>query len=245
MSNENGVKESESLPDEKLESQSELGEDASSKSNGRSIDQVVAENKRKAEEIKELRAKVEAMEESHLTDKEERLAELQEKSRLSSSDRQEMETLEDQISAIKADPRSKPWVRLNQDISTKAAKALLDQREAEQTEDYVTELAEKEGVPFDKFEREMVRFMRRADPGAEMSTLRRAKKAYKLYQDEQSYSKREAALKEKEKQFAETGGAKPSKPQSRSEILQSTKTPEGMRDFLKSVADQQHEATSR
>lgn len=235
-----GVTDSES-PDEKAsESHSELGK-ASSKSGERTVEQVQAENKRKAEEIAELKEQLKEIRETQ----EERLEELQSKSRLSAADKQEMETLEDQIASIKADARSKPWLKINEDISVKSANREVKALDMQYTEDYVAEIAEAEKIPYEKFEREIVKFMQRVDPGAEMTTLRRAKKAYKLYKEEMSYATKMAELKEKEKQFAEQGGARPSKPQSKSELLESAKSPKGMEELLKAIHSGQAEATSR
>lgn len=246
MDTEKGVKVSESPDDEKPESRSEPGESASSKSGERSVEQVVAENKRKADEIKELREEMTKLREAQLESREERLEQLQEKSRLTVAEKEEMATIEDQIASIKGDPRSKPWLRINEDTALRAASQKLAERDAVDTEDYVSELADQEKVPFEKFEREIVKYMRKVDPGAEMNTLRRAKKAYRLYKEEQTYSKRMDELKEKEKQFAETGGARTPRPQTKTELFESAnKSEEGMRDLLKAVHASQDEATSR
>lgn len=234
-----GVKEPESPNGKTSESHSELGE-ASSKSDERTMEQVLAENRHKADLIKELREELREYHES----KEERLEELQSKARLTAAEKEEMQTLEEQVASIKGDPRSRPWLKLNEEVSAKAADARMRALDAEYTEDYVSEIAEAEKIPYEKFEKEIVKYMKRVDPGAEMTTLRRAKKAYKLYKEERAYSEKMAELKEKEKQFAETSTRAP-RPQSKAEILESSKTEKGLEQLLKGIHAVQDEATSR
>lgn len=249
MPNETAVKGSESAADGLSQDQISSGESRHSsgqEKGGMSEEKFVELLKKKDEAIGELREQMQELRESHIADKEERLQELNDKSRLSASEERERASLSDQVAAIRSDPKAQAWLHLTEDTSLKSANAAVAQYDAGQTEDFVTEIADKEGIPFDKFEKEIVKLMRQVDPGAELTGLRRAKKAYKQYQENQAYQKRSDDLKQKERQFAEVGGSKPPRPQTKAEILDgATKSEKGLMEALKAIHAAQEEATSR
>jgi len=200
--------------------------------------------KKKDKAISDLRAKLE----SYQSEKEERIEELESKKRLSASEQDELESLQDQVAAIKRDKRSKPWLEVNKEISKNVTKDGIDSLDLAYAEEFVEELAEKEGKDVDEFMPEIKKYMRRVDPEANMRLLTRAKKAYKMMKHEETLSKREKELLEKERRFSEAGGSKQPKAPSRDELLgwKNSKDPDlALTQLLKGVNAVQSEQTSR
>ena len=194
----------------------------------RKPENIMAENKRKGEQITQLQEELSALREEFTSEKEERLEHLQSKKELSQKDKNEMASLEEQIATIKRDPRSAPWSEWNKEISSKVAKGAVSAYDQQMTELYVQDLAEKEGVSFDKFEKDIVRHMQAVDPHAEQPTYVRAHNAYKRMQKEKELLKREKELEEKEKKFMETPSRSLPVNQSKEQIMS-----EGLKDSRK------------
>lgn len=205
------------------------------------IEKRVRENLRREyerkldEKTRDLQSQIDRL----IEDKEIMLSEIKNKSRLTEEDREEILDLESQIHSIKKDPRSKAWMKLNEEISDSRARQIFNRFDVDMTMDYVSELADKEGVSQPLFEKEIAGWMRKVDPGAEMSTLRRAKLAYKSYLEDKKYHKRLAELDDKEKQFSESG-QRTSRPQSNSDIMKNAlKSDSSLERALKLVAESQ------
>jgi hypothetical protein len=237
--------ESDSLTDETVENPTDEGKIPHKKSTEQLLEEYRHESKRKTEELSELRKQVQEL----LADKEDRLAELQDKARLTAGEKEEIVYLEEEISTIKRDKRAKPWLKLNEEISSHTAKSEISKYDAQMTEFRLKKLAKQANQPVEKFEKEIVQYMRRVDPLAEMPGLMRLEEAYDLYSEESVKLKELDSAKEKSRQFSDTGGFKAPRPQSAKEILDKAvgkeRNDKDLSVLLKGLHDVQHEATSR
>lgn len=238
MEQKQGVNGSDSLSGESSDSLSEKGKSSSS-SDDRTLDQIMAENKRKAEEITELKTKVNEL----LEDKQERIDELEDKNRLNQDEQNELETLQDQVSAIRRDKRSKPWIEINRSVSKEVTKEAVSSLDLAYAEEFVEEMAEKEGVEVDSFYPKIKKFMRQVDPEANMKLLTRAKKAYKVMKADEIFRKeKEDFQKEKAAHYSDVGGGRQQKVQSREEIInwkESQNPKQSLTTLLKGLSDVQ------
>ena len=200
--------------------------------------------KKKDKAIDDLRAKYDAL----VQDKEERIDELESKKKLSSSEEDELSSLQDQVAAIRRDKRSKPWLELNKTISKETTKEEINYLDLSYAEDHVEELAELEKSDLDTFYPKIKKFMRKVDPEGSMKLLPRVKKAYKLMKHEESLSKREQDIAEKEKKFQEIGGSRQSKSQTKEELMnwRNTNNPDAnLSELLKGISDSQETLVKR
>ena len=200
--------------------------------------------KKKDKAIDDLRAKYDAL----VQDKEERIDELENKKKLSSSEEDELSSLQDQVAAIRRDKRSKPWLELNKTISKETTKEEINYLDLSYAEDHVEELAELEKSDLDTFYPKIKKFMRKVDPEGSMKLLPRVKKAYKLMKHEESLSKREQDIAEKEKKFQEIGGSRQSKSQTKEELMnwRNTNNPDAnLSELLKGISDSQETLVKR
>lgn len=231
MPKEEGVNDSDSPADDSLnDPESSKGDDNSLKTEEKYIDLL----KKKDKAIEDLRSRLEGIEE-----KQDRIDELENKNRLTNREQDELDTLQDQIAAIRRDKRSKAWLEINKGISQEVSKAELDSLDLAYAEEFVEEMAEKEKVDIDTFYPKIKKFMRQVDPEASMRLLTRAKKAYKLMKHNDDLSAREKAIAEKEKQFLEVGGSKQPRSQTREELLnwkESKDKNESLSSLLKGIA---------
>ena len=243
MGQETSVKNSDSLTEESSETLSEKGK-SSSTSDGRSLENIMEENERKGVEISGLREKVQEL----LDDKEDRIAELEEKNRLSASEEDELTTLQNQVSALKRDKRAKPWLQVQRDISEDVTKRTVDSLDLAYAEEWVEEIADVEGKNVDEFYKEIKKYMRQVDPEASMKLLPRAKKAYKLMKKTQELDKRERDLVERESKFSDLGGSKTTKVPTKEEALDwkgSSNPDKAFEELLKGIQDVQTEQIDR
>lgn len=237
MGNEQiAVSGSESTTDKSADAAS-LARETNVTSGGRSLEQVIAENKRKSEEIAELREKFQTLSEAQ-----DRLSELQEKSHLSASEKDEAVTLREEIESIKRDKRSKAWRELNKEESRAEAESSIIAREKILTERFIKKNAVKEGMDVDKFERELVQYMRKVDPLAELPVNVRAEDAYDAWKETKAFEKDKAELAKQKQQFKEGSTRTPEIPKSRTELLElAKKDPKAMEIYLKAINDKQAE----
>src|SRR3989338_4628929 len=232
--------EKEDMTDSDLSSEDSLnspdsseGEKGSLKSEEKYIDLI----KKKDKAISDLREQV-----SEIREKQERIDELENKKRLTGDQQDELDSLQDQITAIRRDKLSKAWLEINKGISQEVSKAELDSLDLSYAEEFVEEMAEQEKSDIDTFYPKIKKFMRKVDPEASMRLLTRAKKAYKLMKHEEHLSNREKAIAEKEKQFLEVGGSRQPRTQSREELInwKESKDPkEALSSLLKGISDAQ------
>lgn len=224
------------------------GEGKSSVGSGdRTLEQVMKENERKAEELNALRDELASLKQELLEEKEDRLNELNNKRNLTQKEEQEVISLEEQLAAIKRDPRSKPWAKYNEEISLKTSSAVVADFDAKLAERYVKRMAKQEGVPFEKFEREIVAAMRRVDPDAKLPVVIRAEEAYERILEDRAFQKREKELQEKERRYAE-GDSRNAEPrsQNKAELLSGAfKSDKDMAALLAGVSAVQEEQMAR
>lgn len=237
MESKTGVKESESPPEETPESLSEKGT-SSSKSGERTLEQVMAENERKAAEIGKLREELQELKET----KEERLEELQDKGKLTRAEKEEIVSLEEQIHSIETDQRSKAWRELGRRDSRSIAKEEADTRDLEYAMDWLEEMADSEKVEFGKFKKEIFAIVK--DRWAGQRATKKAKLAFKEWKRQQEWDKKVSDEKKKDAQFAESGG-KVARATTKKEILDESFKSRNFGDLLKGIATVQDEATKR
>lgn len=235
---ETSVKQSEPLTDTESESRSETGK-SSSKSDDRTLEQIMAENERKAAEISELRKELNELKE----DKEERLAELQEKETLTRAEREEIGTLEEQIRVIENEPKAKAWLEVNKRESKKVSREEADTLDLEYAMDWLEEVADREKIDFDKFKKEIFAIVK--DRWVGQRATKKAKLAFKEWKEKQEIQKeRDDARKKNSEQFAEVGG-KTARAMSKKEILDDARSTGSYQDLLKGIASVQDETTKR
>lgn len=206
------------------------------------ISEYQAENKRKAQEIAELKASTQAMQEKFT----ERLDELENKTRLTKSEVSEKEELETIVSQLAADKRSTAWRTLgkrdadevfkenlkNEDV----LKSIIHSVDYEYAMDRTEELAEKEGLDSEEFQKLMLPYLKRFS-GKPTTIL---KKAYAAYEEDK-------ATKEKLKKLdsidrRELGGRAPQS--GKKETIEEAKKSGNFTSILKSVADLQERRSS-
>lgn len=232
------VTDAESLSDKTPESLSGKGEVSPSKSGERTVEQVMAENERKAEEIGKLREELQELKES----KEERLAELEEKARLSPAQKEEMLTLQQQIQAIDSDPRAKAWDERVKRESKKVSREEIDTFDLENAMDWLEEKAEAEKMDFGKFKKEIFAIVK--DRWVGQRPTKKAKLAYKEWVHERQVAEKLAEKKGEGAQFAEVGG-KTARPVSKKEILEEAAKTRNYSDLLRGIAAVQDEAITK
>lgn len=218
---------SESSADESLDDNPSGEGESSSKSEERYKDLL----KKKDAAIAKLRSErdeARASLESKTEDIEDRIDDLESKKRLSASEEEELENLQDYIAKVKRDKRGKIWTaNIIPDISKEVSRdevARLDLAYAEiEVEKLCDEenknLPEKDQISLDAFYTKIKKYMRKVDPAAEMKLVRRTQQAYKLMKQEERFAKREKELLEKEEKFKDDGGSQQPRAQSREEIL--------------------------
>lgn len=232
------VTDAESLSDKTPESLSGKGEVSPSKSGERTVEQVMAENERKAEEIGKLREELQELKES----KQERLDELEEKARLSPAQKEEMLTLQQQIQAIDSDPRAKAWDARVERTSKKASREEADTLDLEYAMDWLEEKSEAEELDFDKFKKEIFAIVK--DRWVGQRATKKAKLAYKEWKEKRAIAEKLAEKKKDGSQFAEVGG-KTARPVSKKEILEDAAKTRNYSDLLRGIAAVQDEAITK
>lgn len=242
-----GAKGQESLADEQGGSNpSDEGKIPQKKSPEQLAKEYKAEAERKAQEIEELRELNKVL----VEEKKERLAELKDKSRLSAAEREEVDTLEQQIASIKADKRSTAWLKINRDESEKIAQETLARYDFQRATRLAEKLAKKEDMGIKDFEKAIVKHMRLVDPDGELSAVDRLEEAYESLKDEKARNEKLEKLEAEKSsgRFTETQPRNP-KPVSRKELLESAigerRSDEGLTALLKQVAEVHQERTTR
>lgn len=231
MSNEPGVNASSPNASPGASPSSAGNPDVNAQGN-RSLEQVMKENERKAAEISELREQLE-----EVKDAQERLEELQNKSKLSKSEEDEMAELHQQIQDIMSDKRSRAWREVGKRDSAVEIESRLAARDKLRAERLMNTWADTEKVDPKKFEQELVAFMRKADPAAELPVDSRAEDGYRLWKAHKAEEAERAENKAKQHQFRESGKQSiPQAPKSHAEALEQAKNdPSAMTRYLKDI----------
>jgi len=199
MSKQASVNESDSLNDNKSNDPSGQGDDQSNKVGDRTTEQVMAENKRKTEEIAGLRSEISEMKDI--------LSEMKEINNPTREERQEIKQLEDTIDTKKAQLQSQketqPWIGIAQDEALTITERVLMQRQIEDGNYFLEDKAEENGIDVSD-KQEFKKFIERMKPYAlkysELSPVRRNQMAYKDWKKDE---KKLSDLNEREKKIAE------------------------------------------
>lgn len=243
----------ESSTDETDDNPSGGGHRQQKKSSEQLLREYQEESKRKSEKIKDLEGTVKELEsfKEEFEEAKDRIAELQDKDSLSRSEKGELEDLEKQVRAIQEDPRSKAWLKLfDQRAETKYSERVAKDKERE-VKYQVKEWADDNGIDttdkkvMDKFESELVYFMRAVDPDAEEPVTVRSRMAYKAWKKDNETRKKFTKLQE-EAEHRESGGRSVNSRQSTFEELRAnrTKSDADMSRYLAAVANAQKKKAS-
>lgn len=220
------------------EGENRQGDQLEKKSPEQLLKEYKIEAKRKGDEISALKAQLEELKDS----KEERLEELEEKKHLSAEERKEMLSLEQQIEDIKRDQRSTAWIELNKREAKNLTRQEVDTLDLEYAIDMVEDLADKEGISVEKFEKELKPFLKHY---AGERPTRKVKKAYKELQKSRELEKRLADLEKKEKEFVPRETSRTPTAQSAKEILAEAKKKGDYVSALKAISDAQKEMLAK
>lgn len=198
MSKQSGVIDSESPNEKPNTDPTDQGNDLSRKGD-RTIENVMAENKRKTEEIVGLRSEISEMKEM--------LSELKEINNPSREERQEIKQLEEGIEQKKAQLRSQketqPWIEIAKEEAVTAAQQAMLNRQIEDGNYYLEDKADELGIDYND-KSKFKEFVNKLKPfslkHAELPPLRRNQLAFKEWQ---KHEKQMSDLNEREKKLAE------------------------------------------
>lgn len=242
MPNEKGVNVEDSPTSKRSDDPSDQGDDPSKKSD-RTLEQVLAENKRKAQEIAELKARSQEMQEKF----EARLEQLENKTKLTRSEKEEKEELEGVVAQLANDQRSKAWRILGKRDATEVfeeqlknadvMKRIIEGVDYEYALDRTEELAEKEEMELEEFQKVMFPYLKRFQ-GKPTTKL---KKAYAAYCEDRDTKAKLKKLEEID--HRETGGGKP-RGTGKAENFDEANKSGNMTLYLKRLAEAQERASS-
>lgn len=173
---------------------------------GRTKEDVWAENQRKQRENETLRQQVQQL----LSEKGDRLSELDDKERLTEAEKEERQTLSEQIESIKINPKSKPWMALTKETSADVASQAIFDYDKSVAERDAKKFASEFKMTEDEFDKIIVKFVRLTDP-KRMPTVR-LEEAVELLRERLEFEKEKKDAMEKSKTFADGGGHTPTEP---------------------------------
>lgn len=200
MSKQSGVIDSESPNEKPNTDPTDQGNDLSRKGD-RTIENVMAENKRKTEEIVGLRSEISEMKDM--------LSELKEINNPSREERQEIKQLEEGIEQKKAQLRSQketqPWIEIAKEEAVTAAQQAMFNRQIEDGNYFLEDKAHELGIDYND-KTKFKDFVKKLKPFtmdyADLPPLRRNQLAFRAWQEKEkelSDFKREKEAVEKEK----------------------------------------------
>ena len=202
------------------------------------VEEVMAENKRKADEISKLKAQLE----DYKADAESRIEELEEKSRLTRGEENELASLKDQVSQIKADKRSMAWREVTREDAKETFEKLLQDKptvqkilhtvDLEYAQDMTDEFAVKEEMTRDQFEESILPYLRRFS-GKPTTKL---KKAYAAMLEDRAV-KEKLKILESGNLPREIGGRAAALGSSKAPTLDEAKKKGNFAHYLKQVAE--------
>lgn len=206
------------------------------------LEEMKAENSRKAKEIEKLRTDREEMQQVF----EQRLSELENKTRLSKSEKEEKGELEQLVANIAADQRSRAWRELSKRDAREVfeerfkdkelLKSIVDTVDYEYAMDQLEELAEKEGVEVEELGKTLAPYVRRFQG---KPTIRQ-KKAYAAYLEDKKI--KEELKRLKQIPTREAGYAAPSN--GKRVTLDEARKSGNMDLYLKQIADTQEKLSA-
>lgn len=204
MSDKLGVTEKDSLTLKSEESLPGKGNNGSSKASDAELAELREALKKKDIAIEDLRGKVETYQEQLET----RLQELQEKTRLSAGEVNEVEALEKQIHELDNHQYGKALAEKMKRVSADTMSAAEKKFDFQLAKEWVEDKAEELNIDSKKFEETLVAKFTGGRWG-DKSLRQRVKLAFKEIQSEETVKKEREELEKKKIEFAERGGRVP------------------------------------